>query len=142
MIQLNHLNEIQEIIDRNSVRKKHPKYKEDSITVVLSFHLELHIVFDVLIRAHEYAQKSPILKAVLPKPPHVSLRKPKPLRGKLLRSKLKLTDDTERGNFPYGTGNYEIYNVLRPGKGFKAHLKDLQLYDEGRRQLFLEKLIE
>ena len=96
------------------------------------------MVFDVLIRARQHAQKSPILKAVLPKPPRVSLRNPKPLRDKLLRSKLKLTDDTERGKFPYGRGNYEIYNVLRPGKGLKAHLKDLQLYDEGRRQLLGE----
>ena len=103
------MNEIQEITDRNSVRKKHPKYQEDSITVALSFHLELYIVFDVLIRAHEHAQKSPILKAVLPKPPRVSLRNPKPLCDKLLRSKLRLTDDTERDNFPHGTGNYEMY---------------------------------
>ena len=91
------------------------------------------MVFHVLIRARQHAQKSPILKAVLPKPARVSLRNLKPLRDKLLRSKLKLTDDTERGNFPYGRENYEIYNVLRPGQGLKAHLKDLQLYDEGRR---------
>ena len=136
------MNEIQEIVDRNSVLKKHPKYQEDSISLVLSFHPELHIVFDVLIRAHQRSQKSPILKAILPKPPRVSFRNPKALRDKLVRSKLKLTDETERGKFPCGRGNFEICNVLKPGKGFRAHLKDLQLYDESRRQFFRGKLIK
>ena len=136
------MNGIQEIVDRNSVLKEHPKYQEDSISLVLSFHRELHIVFDVLIRAHQHSQKSPILKAVLPKPPRVSFPNPKALRDKLVCSKLKLTDDTERGKFPCRRGNFELFNVLKPGKGFKAHLKDLQLYDEGRRQFFRGKIIK
>ena len=45
---------------------------------------------------------------------------PKTLRDKLVRSKLKLTDNAERGNFPCGRGNCEIYNILKPGKGFKS----------------------
>ena len=40
-----------------------------------------------------------MLKAVLPKPPRIAFRNPKTLRDKLVRSKLKLTDDAERGNF-------------------------------------------
>ena len=34
-----------------------------------------------------------------------SLGNPKALRDKLVHSKLKLTDDAERGNFPCGRGN-------------------------------------
>ena len=101
------------LIHRNNLLKKRPKYQEDSITLVLTFHPVLHIVSDVLKRAHRHVQKSPMLKAVLPKPPRVAFRNPKTLRDKLVRSKLKLTDDAERGNFPCVRGNCEICNMLK-----------------------------
>ena len=41
-----------------------------------------------------------------------SLSNPKTFRDKLVRSKLKLTDDAERGNFPCGRGNCEICNIF------------------------------
>ena len=99
--------EIQKVnlINRNNLLKKRPKHQEDSITLVLTFHPALNTVFDVLKRAHQHVQKSPVLKAVLPKPAHIAFRNPKTLRDKLVRSKLKLTDDAERGNFPCGRGN-------------------------------------
>ena len=114
--------EIQKVnlIDRNNLLKKRPKYQEDSITLVLTFHSTLHIVFDVLKRAHRHVQKSPMLKVVLSKPQSVAFRNPKTLRDKLVRSKLKLSDVAERGNFQYGRGNCEIYNILKPGKEFKS----------------------
>ena len=62
----------------------------------MTFHPALNIVFDVLKRAHRHVQKSPVLQAVLPKPPRIAFRNPKTLRDKLVRSKLKLTDDAER----------------------------------------------
>ena len=101
--------EIQKLnsIDRNNLLKKHPKH-QDSITLVLTFHPALNIVFDVLKRAHQHVQKSLVLKAVLPKPPHIAFRNPKTLSDKLVRSKLKLTDNAERGNFPCGRGKCEI----------------------------------
>ena len=42
--------EIQKVnlIDRNNLPKERPKYQGDSITLVLTFHIALHIVFDVL----------------------------------------------------------------------------------------------
>ena len=61
-------------IDRNSLLKKRSKHQEDSITLVLTFHPTLHIVFDVLKRAHQHVRKSPMLKAVLSKPPRVAFR--------------------------------------------------------------------
>ena len=99
--------EIQKVnlIGRNNLLKKRPKHQGDSITLVLTFHLALNVVFDVLKRAHRHVQKSPVLKVVLPKPPRIVFRNPKTLRDKLVRSKLKLTDDAERGNFPCGRGN-------------------------------------
>ena len=51
-------------IDRNSLFKKRPKHQEDNITLLLTFHPALHIVFDVLKKAHQHVQKSPLLKAV------------------------------------------------------------------------------
>ena len=114
--------EIQKVnlIDRNNLLKKRPKHQEDSITLVLTFHPALNIVFDVLKRADRHVQKSPVLKAVLPKPPRIAFRNPKTLREKLVRSKLKLTEDAERGNFPCGRGNCEVCNILKLGKQFKS----------------------
>ena len=116
--------EIQKVnlIDRNNLPKERPKYQGDSITLVLTFHIALHIVFDVLKRVHQHVQKSPMLKVALPKPPRAAFRNPKTLRDKLVRSKLKLADDADRGKFPCGRGNCEICNILKPGKEFKSRV--------------------
>ena len=74
----------------------------------MTFHPVLNIVFDVLKRAHWPVQNSPVLKALLPKPPRIAFRNPKTLLDKLFRSNLKLTDDAERGNFPCGRGNCDV----------------------------------
>ena len=114
--------EIQKVnlIDRNNLLKKRPKHQEDSITLVLTIYPALNIVFDVLKRAHRHVQKSPVLKAVLPKPPRTAFPNPKTLRDKLICSKLKLTDDSEQGSFSCGRGNCEICNILKPDKEFKS----------------------
>ena len=121
--------EIQKVnlIDRNNLPKERPKYQGDSITLVLTFHIALHIVFDVLKRVHQHVQKSPMLKVALPKPPRAAFRNPKTLRDKLVRSKLKLADDADRGKFPCGRGNCEICNILKPGKEFKSTVPWLKL---------------
>ena len=53
--------EIQKVnlIDRSNFLKKCPKHQEGSITLVLTFHPALNIVFDVLKRADRHVQKSP-----------------------------------------------------------------------------------
>ena len=61
-----------------------------------------------------------MLKSVLHKPSRVAFSNPKILREKLVHSKLMLTDDAERGNFPCGRGNCEICNILKPGKQFTS----------------------
>ena len=87
--------EIQKInlINRANLLIKKPKHQENSITLVLTFHPALNIVFNVLKSAHHFLEKSPVLKAVLPKPPHVAFRNPKTLRDKLVRSKIRENDE-------------------------------------------------
>ena len=74
--------EIQKVnlIDRNNLLKKRPKHQEDSITLVLTFHPALNIVFDVLKRARQHVQKSLELKVVLLKAPRIAFGNPKTLR--------------------------------------------------------------
>ena len=99
-----------------------PKHQENSTTLVLTFHPALNIVFNVLKSAHRFIEKSPALKAVLPKPLHVAFRNPKTFRDKLVRSKIKENDEGERGNFPSGHSNCEMCKILEPGKEFKSKL--------------------
>ena len=82
--------EIQKVnlIDRNNLLKKCLKHQEDSITLVLTFHPALNIAFDVLKRVHRHVQKSPVLKAVLPKPLRIAFHNRKTC-DKSVRSKLK-----------------------------------------------------
>ena len=92
--------------------------------LVLTFHPALHIVFDILESGHHHVQKSPSLKAVLPKPQRVAFRSPVTLRNKLVHSNLKLTDDTEQGKLLCGKWNCKSCNVLKPDKGFRSLVKE------------------
>ena len=114
--------EIQKInsIVRPNLLIKKPKHQENSITLVLTFHLALNIMFNVLKSAHRFIEKSLALKAVLPKPPHVAFRNPKTLRDKLVRSKIRQNDEEERRNFPCGHSNCGMCKILEPGKEFKS----------------------
>ena len=77
-------------------------------------------MFNVLKSAHRFIEKSPSLKALLPKQPHVAFHNPKTLHDKLVRSKIRENDEGERGNFPSGHSNCEICKILEPGKEFKS----------------------
>ena len=85
-----------------------PKHQEDSVTLILTFHPALHVIFDILKSSHRHIAKSPLLKSVLPKPSRVVFCNPKSLRDKLVRSKLKSEDEKERGNFPLLEKNFNI----------------------------------
>ena len=58
---------------------------------------QLNIEFNVLQPAHRFIEKSPELKAFLPKPPRAAFHNPKTLRNKLVRSKTRQNDEDERG---------------------------------------------
>ena len=98
-------------IARNVLIEKRPKHQEDSVTLILTCHTALHVIFDILKSAHRHIEKSPLLKSVLPKLPRVVFRNPKSLRDKLVRSKLKSGDEKERGNFPCCRKNCDICNI-------------------------------
>ena len=101
--------EIQKInlIDRANLLIKKPKYQENSITLVLTFHPPLNITFNILKSAHCFIEKSPALKAALSKQPRVAFRNTKTSREKLVRSKIRQNDKEEKGNFPCRHSNCE-----------------------------------
>ena len=96
--------EIQRVIsiDRQVLLKKHLKIQEDSVTLVLTFHPALCIIFDILKSAHRIIENSPTLKVILPKPPRVAFRNTKILHDKLVHSKLRPDYEEERGVFICG----------------------------------------
>ena len=114
--------EIQKVnsIDRNVLLEKRPKHQEDSVTLILTFHSALHVIFDILKSAHGHIEKSPLLKSVLPKLSRVAFRNPKSLHYKLIWSKLKSEDEKERGNFPCCRKNCDICNILYPSNKFRS----------------------
>ena len=116
--------EIQKInlIDRANLLIKKAKHQENSITLVLTFHQALNIVFNVLKSAHRFVEKSPAIKAVLPKPPRVAFRNPKTLRDKLVRFKIRENHEEKRGNFPCGHSNCQICRYHSLGKNLRVQL--------------------
>ena len=110
-------------IDRNVLLEKRPKHQEGSVTLILTFHPTLHVIFDILKSAHRHIEKSPLLKSVLPKPPRVAFCNPKFLRDKLVRSKLKSENEKKRGNFPRCRKYCDICNILYPSDKFRSTVK-------------------
>ena len=76
-------------IERES-KVKHPKRnKVETLTKVLTYHLELNSVYEVLQKTHHQAYKSPRLEYVLPASSRVAFRNNKSLKDKVFRRKLK-----------------------------------------------------
>ena len=71
--------EIQKVnfINKNNLHQKSPKYLEDGVTLVLTFHPVLHIVLDVLKKVHRHVQKLLLAKTALSKPQRVAFRNSK-----------------------------------------------------------------
>ena len=82
--------------DPANLKMKKAKHEESSITLALTFHRGFNIVFNVLKSAQRFIEKSPALKAVLPRPPHGAIRNPKILWDKLVRSRIRENDEAER----------------------------------------------
>ena len=59
-------------VDRLALVEKCSKIKEDSVTLVETFNPALYIIFDILKFPHLIIEKSPTLRAILPKPPRVT----------------------------------------------------------------------
>ena len=95
--------EIQRVIsiDRQILLEKRPKIQE-TVTLVLTFHPALYIIFGILKSTHRITENSPTLKVILPKPPRVAFRNTKILHDKLVHSKLRPDYEEERGVFICG----------------------------------------
>ena len=107
-------------IDSNVLLEKCPKHKEDSVTLILTFHPALHVIFDILKSDHRHIEKSPLLKSALPKPPQIAFCNPKSLRDKLVQSKLKSKDEKERRHFPCCGKNCDMCNILYLSNQFRS----------------------
>ena len=94
--------------------------QEGSVTLILTFHLALHVIFDILKSAHRHIEKSPLLKSALQKPPQLAFRNSKSLHDKLAPSKIKSEDQKEGAHFPCCRRNCDISNVLYPSNKFRS----------------------
>ena len=52
-------------IDRNVLLEKRQKHQEDNVTLILTFHPALHVIFSIWKSAHRDIEKLPLLKSVL-----------------------------------------------------------------------------
>ena len=77
------------MVNRAVLFQKQDKKVDDSITLVLRYHLALNQVYKILQRAHKHVLKSPRLLSALTSPPRVAFQNGKTIRDKLVRSKLK-----------------------------------------------------
>ena len=64
-------------IDRQILLQECPKIQGDSVTLVLTFHPALYIIFEILKSSHRIIEKSQTLKVILPKSPRPAFRNPK-----------------------------------------------------------------
>ena len=69
--------------------QKRDKKVDDSIKLVLLYHLALNQLYEILRRAQKHLLKSPRLHSALLSPPKAAFRNPETIRDKLVRSKLK-----------------------------------------------------
>ena len=108
-------------INQQLLLEEHPYIQEENISLVLTFHPALYIIFNILKSAHRIIGNSPTLKAILPKPPRGTFCNPKTLHHKFVRSKLRPDYEEERGVvFISGTSNCDICNILEPWDEFES----------------------
>ena len=85
----------------NLSRKCEKQDRNDSLTLVLTYHPALNKVHQILNKAHRYTIHSPRLLSVLPSPSRVAFRNPKTLKDFLVRSRLKIRDSNDKVNDIY-----------------------------------------
>ena len=110
-------------MNRGDLLKKREKQdKNDSLTLVLTYHPALNKVHEILKKAHRHTIRSPRLSAVLTSPPQVAFRNPKTLEDHLVRSKPKIRDSNDEENRIYKCGNIncDICNILYLSNEFQS----------------------
>ena len=113
-------------MNRENLLKKIVKnrIKNDSVTLVLTYHPALNKIYEILKKAHRHTICSPWLSAILNHHPlelHFAI--PKTLKNHLVRSKLKICDsnDEENGIYKCGNINCDICNVLYLSNEFSKY---------------------
>ena len=89
--------------------------------MVLAFNTALNQVLEILKKAHQHVNKSPLLQRALSKLLRIVFRNPKTLRKKLVKSKLKrnLVTGEDKGYFECGDGsNCQICEILKKSNEF------------------------
>ena len=74
------------MVDRTVLFQKRDKKVDDSMTLVLTYHLALNQVYEILRKVHKYVLKTPRPHSALLSPPRVAFGNTKTIRDKLVRS--------------------------------------------------------
>ena len=87
-------------MNRENLFKKHEKQdKNDSLTLVLTYHPALNKIHEILKKAHRHTFRSPRLSVYYHHPlDRVALRNPKTMKDHLVRSKLKICNCNNEKN--------------------------------------------
>ena len=99
--------------------QKRDKKVDDSITLVLSYHLLLNQLYEILQRAHTHVLKSPRFYSALPSPPRVAFWNPKTIRDKLVLSKLKEFIYKDVGINIFGHSYFDICKIFEKEDQFE-----------------------
>ena len=71
---------------------------------------------------------SPLLKNILPKPPIVSFRRPRNIKGFLVRAKLESEIQSDKGMFGCGTVRCKISKFVKTGSIFESAVEKKSFY--------------
>ena len=66
---------------------------------------------------------SPLLGSLLSEPPMVSFRRPRNLKDRLVRAKLKANNETTRGMFCCGKARCKVCNFVKTGSTFNSNVE-------------------
>ena len=100
--------------------QKRDKKVDDSIKLVLLYHLALNQLYEILRRAQKHLLKSPRLHSALLSPPKAAFRNPETIRDKLVRSKLKEFIYKDAGTDICGHSNFDIHKIFEIGYQFES----------------------
>ena len=110
------------LVKRTFSFQKQGKKVDDSITLILTYHLALKQLYQVLRRTHKQVLKSPRLLSALPSPPRVAFGNPRTIRGKLVRSNLKGFIYKDTGTNFCGHSNCYICKYMKVEISLKVRL--------------------
>ena len=100
------------MVDRTVLFQKRDKKVDDSMTLVLTYHLALNQVYEILRKVHKYVLKTPRPHSALLSPLRIAFGNTKTIRDKLVRSNLKEFIYKDAGINICGHSNCDICKIL------------------------------